>query len=164
MYFLYFFFAAKNCVVSVVLWVLVTPALVAAWVAVKVELNESTATAAIRMLRVRIKFLPMFKTSIAQSTPNVSRSSPAIPLRANSRHSSWLFNDVVRANGPRYLCRADRRDELAPPIRPRRGLQRQDIRHRAWFARPTVFDFSHGVRAGAGNRNVARQPGLCSPV
>jgi hypothetical protein len=35
---------------------------VAACVAVKVELNESTATAAIRMLRVRIKFLPMFKT------------------------------------------------------------------------------------------------------
>ena len=42
--------------------VLVTPVLVAACVAVKVELNESTATAEIRMLRVRIKFLPMFKT------------------------------------------------------------------------------------------------------
>jgi len=47
------FFAAKErCVVSDVLrrgGVLVTPALVAA-VAVKVELNESTATAAIEML------------------------------------------------------------------------------------------------------------------
>ena len=41
--------------------VIVTP-LVAACVAVKAELNESTATGAIKMLRVRINFLPMFKT------------------------------------------------------------------------------------------------------
>jgi hypothetical protein len=33
---------------------------VAACAAVKTELNESTATAVIEMLRVRIKFLPMF--------------------------------------------------------------------------------------------------------
>ena len=37
--------------------VLVTPALVAACVA---ELTESTAIAAIKMLKVRITFLPMF--------------------------------------------------------------------------------------------------------
>jgi hypothetical protein len=40
---------------------LVTPALVAACVAVKVKLNESTATAAMKMLSLRIKFLPMFR-------------------------------------------------------------------------------------------------------
>jgi hypothetical protein len=40
--------------------VLVTPALVAACVAVMVELTESTAIAAIKMLKVRITFLPMF--------------------------------------------------------------------------------------------------------
>jgi hypothetical protein len=41
--------------------VLFTPLLLAACAAVKAELNESTAAAAIKMLRVRIKFLPMFR-------------------------------------------------------------------------------------------------------
>jgi hypothetical protein len=41
--------------------VLVTPELVADCAAVKAEPNESTAAAAIKMLRVRIKFLPMFR-------------------------------------------------------------------------------------------------------
>jgi hypothetical protein len=42
--------------------VLFTPVLVAACAAVKTEPNESTATAAIKMLKVRIKFLPVFRT------------------------------------------------------------------------------------------------------
>jgi hypothetical protein len=41
--------------------VVVTPALVAACVSVKVKLNESTAIDATNVLRVRIKFLPMSK-------------------------------------------------------------------------------------------------------
>jgi hypothetical protein len=53
--------------------------LVAACAAVKTEPNESTATAAIKMLKVRIKFLQCSERSIAQSTPNVSRSSRALP-------------------------------------------------------------------------------------
>jgi hypothetical protein len=64
----------------------------------------------------------------------------------------------------RFSIRTKIRPEIRPKIRPKRDLQRQDIRHRAWFARPAVFDFSHGVHAGGGHRNVARQPGLCSPV
>ena len=46
---------------------LVTPVLVAACAEVKAELNENTATAAIEMLRVRIKFLPNVQD--AQSAP-----------------------------------------------------------------------------------------------
>ena len=42
--------------------VLFTPVPVAACAAVKSEPNESTATAAIKMLKVRIKFLPVFRT------------------------------------------------------------------------------------------------------
>jgi hypothetical protein len=58
---LYFFFAVKNCVVSAGLEMVVTPALVAACVSVKVKLNVSTAVAAINVLSVRIRFLPMSK-------------------------------------------------------------------------------------------------------
>jgi hypothetical protein len=66
------------------LWVLVTSALVAACVAVKVELNESTATAAIRMLRVRIKFLPIFKTFNRSINAERQSQFPSCPLRAKS--------------------------------------------------------------------------------
>ncbi|MGA8588164.1 MAG: hypothetical protein WB803_02570, partial [Pseudolabrys sp.] len=54
--------------------------------AVKVELNESTATAEISLLRVRIKFLPMFKT--LNRSINAERQSqfPCCPLRAKSGH------------------------------------------------------------------------------
>jgi hypothetical protein len=53
----------------------VTPVLVAACVAVKAEL-KSTATAAIEMLRVRIKFLPMF---LDAQLLNQRRTSVAVP-------------------------------------------------------------------------------------
>ena len=60
---------------------------VAARVAVKAELNESTATAAIKMLRVRINFLPMFKT--LNRSINAERQSQfplLFPLKAKSGH------------------------------------------------------------------------------
>jgi hypothetical protein len=58
--------------------VLVTPVLVAAWAAVKAaELNENKATAAIKMLRARIKFL--LNVRDAQS-PNQRGMSVAVTL------------------------------------------------------------------------------------
>jgi hypothetical protein len=83
---LYFFFAAKNCVVSVVLSVLVTPALVAACVSVKVKLNESTAIAAIKVLGVRIKFLPMSKPFNRSTNAECQSQFLCCPLRANGEH------------------------------------------------------------------------------
>jgi hypothetical protein len=77
--------------------VLVTPDLVAACVAVKTELNESTATAVIEMLRVRIKSSQCFGT--LNRSINAERQSqfPLLcPLRANSGHSD-LFDDFVGA-------------------------------------------------------------------
>ena len=65
--------------------VLVTP-LVAACATVKAELNGSTATAAIKMLRVRIKFLPMFKTVNRSINPERQSQFPCCPLRAKSGH------------------------------------------------------------------------------
>jgi hypothetical protein len=59
---------------------------VAACVAVKAELNESTATAAIKMLRVRIKFLPMFKTLIRSINAERQSQFHCCPLRAKSGH------------------------------------------------------------------------------
>ena len=81
---MYFFFAAKNCVVSVVLRVVVTPALVAACVSVKVKLNESTAIDATNVLRVRIKFLPMSKPF--NRSINAERQSQFLccPLKAKA--------------------------------------------------------------------------------
>ena len=64
--------------------VLVTPALGAACVAVKVELDESTATAAIKMLRVRIKFLPMSKTFNRSINAERQSQFPCCLLRAKS--------------------------------------------------------------------------------
>src|SRR5262249_10176489 len=61
----FFVFAARyRWVASVVLRrgeVLFTPVLVAACAGVKTEPVESTATAAIKMLKERIKFLPVFR-------------------------------------------------------------------------------------------------------
>ena len=81
---MYFFFAAKNCVVSVVLRVVVTPALVAACVSVKVKLNVTTAIAAINGLGVRIRFLPMSKPF--NRSINAERQSQFLccPLKAKA--------------------------------------------------------------------------------
>ena len=81
---MYFFFAARNCVVSVVLRVVVTPALVAACVSVKVKLNVSTTVAAINVLSVRIRFLPMPK--LYNRSINAERQSQFLccPLKAKA--------------------------------------------------------------------------------
>ena len=80
--------------------VLVTPVLVAACVAVKVELNESTATAEIRMLRVRIKFLPMFKTLNRSIDAGTSVTPPLLSPQGQKRArkkpslSAGLFSEI----------------------------------------------------------------------
>ena len=57
---------------------LVTPVLVAACVAAKVELNASAATAIIEMLKVRIAFLPIARTFNIRRTGNAD-TSVAVP-------------------------------------------------------------------------------------
>ena len=81
---MYFFFAVKNCVVSAGLEMLVTPALVAACVSVKVKLNESTAIDATNVLRVRTKFLPISKPF--NRSINAERQSQFLccPLKAKA--------------------------------------------------------------------------------
>ena len=63
---------------------LVTPALAAACVSVKVKLNESTAIDATNVLRVRIKFLPMSKPF--NRSINAERQSQFLccPLKAKA--------------------------------------------------------------------------------
>jgi hypothetical protein len=79
--------------------VLVTPDLVAACVAVKTELNESTATAVIEILRVRIKFFPMFGTLNRSINAECQSQFPLLyPLRANSGHSAYSLDHLVGAS------------------------------------------------------------------
>ena len=72
--------------------VLVTPVLVAAWAAVKAaELNENKATAAIKMLRARIKFLPNVRDAQSPNQRGMSVAvPPALSARANSGHPGHL--------------------------------------------------------------------------
>ena len=85
--------------------VLVTPVFVAACAAVKAELNENTATAAIKMLRVRIKFLPNVQDAQSPNQRGMSLAVPLLcPLRANSGHRQDTGNSRTIAVGGPEIC------------------------------------------------------------
>jgi hypothetical protein len=70
----------------------VTPVFLAACAAVKAEPNESTAAAAIKMLRVRIKFLPMFRRLNRSINAERQVAVPlSCPLRAKSGNPERLL-------------------------------------------------------------------------
>ena len=115
------------------LGVLVNPALVAACVSVKVKLNESTAIAAIEVLRVRIKFLPMSKPS--NRSINAERQSQFLccPLRAKSGHGdnligylafSMLWRDISNRGRAYSTARADKDRTAHARFAPRPGMRR----------------------------------------
>ena len=76
--------------------VLVTPVLVAACAAVKAELNENMATVAIKMLRVRIKFLPNVQDAQSPNQRGMSVAvPPALSIEGQYRTFISLFDDLV---------------------------------------------------------------------
>ena len=73
------------------------PVLVAACAAVKAELNENTATAAIKMLRVRIKFLPNVQHVQSPNQRGMSVAVPPALSAKDSGHCELYLDFFVRA-------------------------------------------------------------------